>query len=96
MIQPSGSMTESELHDHEVSSITGGPYDWRKEKKGAGGRFTDDGTVTFFWRAHTLTVLALLIGVLVYVGLFEEPEESSEYNAKRGLIASSVSSSCLE
>jgi len=43
--------------------------------------------VFVFRRAHTLTVLALLICVLVYVGLIEEPVDSSEYNAKRGLIA---------
>ncbi|KAI8481704.1 Phosphatidylserine synthase 2 [Branchiostoma belcheri] len=45
----------------------------------------DDGTITFFWRAHTLTVLAALICVLVYVTLLEETPNNSEYNAKRGL-----------
>ncbi|ODM87815.1 Phosphatidylserine synthase 2 [Orchesella cincta] len=76
--------TESELHDHEVSSITGGPYDWRKEKKGAGGRFTDDGTVTFFWRAPHIDRVGL---VDWSAGLRRIRRKSSEYNAKRGLIA---------
>lgn len=47
----------------------------------------DDNTVTFFWRAHTLTVLFCLICVLVYVGIFEDPVDDSSYNGKRGLIA---------
>lgn len=38
-------------------------------------------------RAHTLTVLAGLIGVLVFVAVFEEPVDNPEYNTKRGLIA---------
>ncbi|XP_066275656.1 phosphatidylserine synthase 2-like [Branchiostoma lanceolatum] len=45
----------------------------------------DDGTITFFWRAHTLTVLVGLICVLIYVTLLEETPNNSEYNTKRGL-----------
>ncbi|XP_014673444.1 PREDICTED: phosphatidylserine synthase 2-like [Priapulus caudatus] len=47
----------------------------------------DDGTNTFFWRAHTLTVLFLMTCSLLYVAVFEEPNSDSNYNAKRGLIA---------
>ncbi|XP_078356561.1 phosphatidylserine synthase 2-like, partial [Oculina patagonica] len=50
-------------------------------------QFSDDGTNTYFWRAHTVTVLLIMLCVLVYVGAFEKPNENGEYNAKRGLIA---------
>ncbi|GBL72936.1 hypothetical protein AVEN_128119-1 [Araneus ventricosus] len=43
----------------------------------------DDGTMTFFWRAHTLTVLFLLTCALVYVAFFEELSTDLEYNVKR-------------
>lgn len=47
----------------------------------------DDETMSFFWRAHTLTVLFFLIICLVYVGVIEEPIEDSTYNSKRGVVA---------
>jgi len=47
----------------------------------------DDETMSYFWRAHTLTVLALLISALVYVGVVEEPVEDATYNTRRGAIA---------
>nr|XP_027199856.1 phosphatidylserine synthase 2-like [Dermatophagoides pteronyssinus] len=47
----------------------------------------DDGTQTFFWRAHTLTVLFFMLTGLVYVALFEEPSLDTNYNVKRGLVA---------
>lgn len=50
-------------------------------------QFSDDGTNTYFWRAHTVTVLLIMLCVLVYVGAFEKTKENSEYNTKRGLIA---------
>ena len=50
-------------------------------------RVLDDETVSFFWRAHTLTVLFFLILCLVWVGLVEDPVEDSSYNARRGIIA---------
>lgn len=49
-------------------------------------QFSDDGTNTYFWRAHTVTVLLIMLCVLVYVA-FENPLENSEYNAKRGILA---------
>ncbi|GAB6033654.1 Phosphatidylserine synthase 2 [Chamberlinius hualienensis] len=58
-------------------------HDWESYKK---KYFYDDGTMTFFWRAHTLTVLFLLVCGLVYVAIFE-PVYSGDsiYNAKRGI-----------
>ncbi|CAH3171973.1 unnamed protein product [Porites lobata] len=50
-------------------------------------QFSDDGTNTYFWRAHTVTVLMIMLCVLVYVGVFEKPHRDHEYNTKRGLIA---------
>lgn len=50
-------------------------------------QFSDDGTNTYFWRAHTVTVLMIMLCVLVYVGVFEKPHKDHEYNTKRGLIA---------
>lgn len=48
---------------------------------------TDDGTQTFFWRAHTITVLIILIIVLVYESLFTQQVQDQTLNTKRGLIA---------
>uniref|UniRef100_A0A8B9XSX2 Phosphatidylserine synthase n=1 Tax=Bos mutus grunniens TaxID=30521 RepID=A0A8B9XSX2_BOSMU len=48
----------------------------------------DDGTNTFFWRAHTLTVLFILTCVLGYVTLLEETPRDTAYNTKRGIVAS--------
>lgn len=51
---------------------------------------SDDGTNTFFYRAHTTIVLFLTIGTLAYVALWEDETsqlKSREINTKRGLIA---------
>ncbi|KAM4018106.1 phosphatidylserine synthase 2 isoform 2-T2 [Anomaloglossus baeobatrachus] len=48
----------------------------------------DDGTNTFFWRAHTLTVLFILTCSLVYVTLLEETPQDTAFNTKRGIVAS--------
>ncbi|KDR07745.1 phosphatidylserine synthase 2-like isoform X2 [Zootermopsis nevadensis] len=53
-----------------------------------GLKFSDDGTVTYFWRAHTLTVLFVLVSVLIYVAVFEPVWDDTSYNTKRGLVAS--------
>ncbi|XP_031553015.1 phosphatidylserine synthase 2-like [Actinia tenebrosa] len=50
-------------------------------------QFSDDGTNTFFWQAHTITVLVGMLAVLVYVALFELTPMDSQYNTKRGLFA---------
>nr|XP_032815999.1 phosphatidylserine synthase 2-like [Petromyzon marinus] len=51
-------------------------------------RVLDEEPNTFFWRAHTITVLFVLICVLVHVTLVEETPTDSAYNQKRGFIAS--------
>ncbi|CAH1786738.1 unnamed protein product [Owenia fusiformis] len=64
-------------------------HDWEAEKRearGTGGLF-DDGTMSFFWRAHTLTVLAIFSLLLLYVAIFEDVSLDPEYNTKRGLLA---------
>ncbi|XP_013925742.1 PREDICTED: phosphatidylserine synthase 2 [Thamnophis sirtalis] len=48
----------------------------------------DDGTNTFFWQAHTLTVLFILTCTLGYVTLLEETPQDTTYNTKRGIVAS--------
>ncbi|MEE6499376.1 hypothetical protein FKM82_003427 [Ascaphus truei] len=45
----------------------------------------DDGTNTFFWRAHTLTVLFILTCSLGYVTLLEETPQDTAYNIKSAL-----------
>ncbi|KAJ9598252.1 hypothetical protein L9F63_011073 [Diploptera punctata] len=50
-------------------------------------KFSDDGTLTYFWRAHTLTVLVVLVVVLIYVAVFEPVKQDTSYNTKRGLVA---------
>ncbi|XP_044115823.1 phosphatidylserine synthase 2 isoform X3 [Neovison vison] len=55
--------------------------------RGAGRRSTesevyDDGTNTFFWRAHTLSVLFILTCALGYVTLLEETPQDTAYNTK--------------
>ena len=47
----------------------------------------DTGAPSFFWRAHTVTVLLVLICCLVYKGLIETPVEDSTYNGRRGFLA---------
>lgn len=59
-------------------------HDWEGHKR---KDVFDDGTTTFFWQAHTLTVLFLMSCALVYVAIFEQVKQDSEYNTKRGLIA---------
>ncbi|XP_008009659.1 phosphatidylserine synthase 2 isoform X1 [Chlorocebus sabaeus] len=69
------------------------PSAGRATGPGAGRRSTesevyDDGTNTFFWRAHTLTVLFILTCTLGYVTLLEETPQDTAYNTKRGIVAS--------
>ena len=49
----------------------------------------DDGTNTFFWRAHSFSVLVLVLSVLVYVLFIEEEKNDWQYNLKRGILAAS-------
>jgi len=47
----------------------------------------DDETLSFFWRAHTLTVLVLMSCVFIYVAVFEEVIADTELNIKRAIVA---------
>jgi phosphatidylserine synthase 2 len=49
----------------------------------ADDQFYDDGTKTFFWRAHTVSILILVSSVLLYVALYDEPGDTM-YNIRRG------------
>lgn len=61
-------------------------HDWEQEKARKKD-FYDDGTMSFFWRAHTITALVIFNCVLVYVAVVEESFADRDYNAKRGLMA---------
>jgi len=86
----------SSLPEHQEDDNPVTAHDWKKEKphkmQDAGispveVEFFDDGTVTFFWRAHSLSVLFFMIAALIYVAVFESVTLDSEYNTKRGLVA---------
>ncbi|XP_038051851.1 phosphatidylserine synthase 2-like [Patiria miniata] len=47
----------------------------------------DDGTMTYFWRAHSITALIFLIASLLYVSLFEDQTHDVSWNVKRGIVA---------
>lgn len=57
-------------------------------------RVIDDGTNTFFWRTHSITVLVFMLGVFLYVALIEEPQNDINYNTKRGILAC-IAAFCL-
>ncbi|XP_066941622.1 phosphatidylserine synthase 2-like [Macrobrachium rosenbergii] len=61
-------------------------HDWEGEKV-EDKSFFDDGTMTYFWRAHTLTTMVFMICFLVYEAL-TPPDEDMVDNTKRGLVAS--------
>ncbi|PIK56411.1 putative phosphatidylserine synthase 2-like [Apostichopus japonicus] len=50
-------------------------------------RVIDDGTQSFFWRTHSVTVLICMLAVFLYVALIEEPKNDINYNTKRGILA---------
>ena len=62
-------------------------HNWTEDKE----KFKDSNNpneLSFFMKAHTVTVLIFLICCLVYVGLIEEPiEDNTSYNSRRGLTA---------
>lgn len=62
--------------------------EWENSKiKAINQSVSDDGTQSFFWRAHTVTVLIIMIIVLVYESLVEQQVQDQSYNIKRGLVA---------
>jgi phosphatidylserine synthase 2 len=56
-------------------------YDWESDKRRS--KPLDDGTMSFFWRAHTITWLIIAMSYLFYVAILEQPSENSTYNTKR-------------
>jgi len=62
----------------------------KSERRMSESAVYDDGTNTFFWRAHTITVLLIGILTLAWVALFEEQPEDSSYNISRGISAAIV------
>lgn len=67
------------------SASTSPSKEWQTKKQKQ--EISDDGTKTFFWRAHTITVLFILMAVLVYESLFTQQVQDQTLNTKRGLIA---------
>ncbi|GAA6101381.1 phosphatidylserine synthase 2 isoform X1 [Tachysurus ichikawai] len=71
----------------DESPVTGAAHELevriRPGKLSTESEVFDDGTNTFFWRAHTLTVLFILTCALVYVTLLEETPQDTAYNTKR-------------
>nr|XP_027237715.1 phosphatidylserine synthase 2-like [Penaeus vannamei] len=79
--------SSNDLSSPELSPITTGPvHDWEGERT-AEKDFFDDGTMTYFWRAHTLTTLFCMICFLLYEALTSQHEDMED-NIKRGLVAS--------
>ncbi|XP_066922563.1 phosphatidylserine synthase 2-like [Clytia hemisphaerica] len=57
-------------------------------KNGGHSNGTNDEPVSFFWKSHTISVLTTLLLLLCYLTFLEDQSEhSSEYNAKRGVLA---------
>ena len=56
-------------------------FDWESDKRRS--KPQDDGTMSFFWRAHTITCLIIAMSYLFYVAILEQPSEDSTYNTQR-------------
>lgn len=79
--------TPNGLPTPDPSLLRNGPvHDWKSEKT-TEKDFFDDGTMTYFWRAHTLTTLVFMICFLLYEAL-SPPDEDIIDNTKRGIVAS--------
>lgn len=57
--------------------------------------FFDDGTMTYFWRRHTITVLAVFSCVLFYVAVLEPSRDDVQFNTKRGIFAGIMAFLCV-
>ncbi|XP_007466051.1 PREDICTED: phosphatidylserine synthase 2 [Lipotes vexillifer] len=82
---PVGKASLEEPLDGAAAGRASGPAAGRRSTE---SEVYDDGTNTFFWRAHTLSVLFILTCVLGYVTLLEETPRDTAYNTKRGIVAS--------
>jgi len=79
---PSGGNIEDKEPPVTPPSITKSTvYDWESDKRRS--KPFDDGTMSFFWRAHTITCLVVAMSYLFYVAILEQPSEDSTYNTKR-------------
>ncbi|GAV04960.1 hypothetical protein RvY_15157-2 [Ramazzottius varieornatus] len=78
-----GTLEESSEHI-EVRTA----HDWEYYKSRRKIRLVlDDGTISFFWRAHTITALILIICVLMYITFLEPVSYDSVVNNRRGILA---------
>ena len=60
-------------------------HNWAEEKERVD---YDDPHISFFWKAHTTSVLIFLILGLIYVGIIEDPTTNdAEFNSKKGIYA---------
>ncbi|KAL5007110.1 hypothetical protein ScPMuIL_015916 [Solemya velum] len=76
----------SNKHDEVIYKLhTATAHDWEDQRRHKD--LKDDGTMSFFWRAHTITVLVIFSCILVYVAVFENQDVDSSYNMKRGVLA---------
>lgn len=65
--------------------------EWQKDKLKIKNQIvSDDGTQSFFWRAHTITVLVLMMSVMFYVSVIEQQVQDESYNIKRGIVACAI------
>ncbi|XP_003385624.1 PREDICTED: phosphatidylserine synthase 2-like [Amphimedon queenslandica] len=62
------------------------PKELKEEGQNDENKFSDDGTRSFFWRAHTVTVLVLITSVLLYISLYDVPGDTL-HNVRRGSLA---------
>ena len=67
------------LSDDEIRLGTAHDWEYYQNRK-----FFDDGNLSWFWQAHTLTTLALFVCWLLYEALSPMTEDSIE-NSKRGM-----------
>ena len=79
----SSSGRNTEDKEPPVTPISAQPsvFDWESDKRRS--KPLDDGTMSFFWRAHTITCLVIAMSYLFYVAILEQPSEDSAYNTKR-------------
>ncbi|ELU10107.1 hypothetical protein CAPTEDRAFT_93305 [Capitella teleta] len=73
-------------NSHDNTNPPSTAHNWEVEKNRSKD-FYDDGTMTFFWRAHRILVLFVFSLVLIYVALFEKQNDDVSHNTKRGLFA---------
>ena len=77
----SGRNVEAKAPPATSTSLTSTGFDWESEKRRS--KPSDDGTMSFFWRAHTITCLVIAMSYLFYVAIIEQPSDDSIYNTKR-------------